>query len=275
MLTIQPKISTNNNYPKLVSFKAEMSAKDKAENRAYEEKVNFYEDQIRDYDEAINDKHTPEPLKKIMKGFRIISEALLEGWAVAWGASKGSKVIKSSVINTASSEFGKKSGTIFKPLIQGIKKTSKNIATALSNGVKAIKDSKFVKNIGKFFTETAEKMNKNSFGKAIVSGIESIGKGFKYIGNKIAQGWNKLANAFKGENASATYDKVSKGTSKVLGTGAGVAGGYSAMTKAEEKEAREAKKATKEEVDTDPVIDEDYDNGLDAAADDLEDDYDD
>lgn len=264
MLTIQPKISAYHHSPKALSFKSNEGIEE--DTKLFEEKTRFYEDQVEEYNEAIKDKHTPEPLKKIMKGFRILSEALLEGWAVAWGTSKGSKVIKSSIITTSGSKIAKEADGILKPITQGFKKSAKNLATAISNGFTHFKNSNFMKSVSNFFSKTAEKLNKNSVGKYVVKTFETIGTGFKIMGQKIGTGWNKMAASFKSENAGKTYDKISKGASKTLGIGAGAAGGYNAIL----REEKTSKKTDKKQ-DDDQVIDEDYDDGLEAALNELED----
>lgn len=261
MLTIQPKISNYHQSQKNLYFRGD----DNDNGRIFEEKVDFYENQIKEYDEAISDKHTPKQLKKIMKCFRIISEALLEGWAVAWGASKGSKLIKSSIVTTADSKTIQKAEGILKPIILGVKKSAKNIAAGIANTFTKIKDSKFMNSVTKFFKNTAEKMNKNSFGRGIVKSFETIGSGLKILGQKISNGWNKLMKACDSKNAGATYDKVTQNASKVLGVGAGAAGGYNAATKAEDRETK------KTEQNNQQIIDKDYNDGLDAALDELED----
>lgn len=266
MLTIQPKISNYQHQPtKALSFKGEQNP----DAAYFEEKIDFYENQIKEYDEAIEDKYTPKPLKKIMKGFRIISEALLEGWAVAWGASKGSKLLKSSIVNTANSKAIHKADGVIKPIIQGVKQSIKNIAKYIANGFTSLKNSKAMKSVSEFFSKTAENLNKNKFGKGVVKCFEAIGSGFKYLGKKISKGWNNIVDACSGKNAEATYDKVTKGTSKVFGVGAGIAGGYNAATNADE---RELKRQERKETTDQQVIDKDYNDGLEAALEDLEDD---
>ena len=97
MLTIQPKITQYSQQRNQISFK-NTEAIGIPDDSFYRDKQNYYENQIREFDELIEDEHTPNAFKKVLKGFRVVSEGLLEGCAVAWGASKGAKVIKSAPI---------------------------------------------------------------------------------------------------------------------------------------------------------------------------------
>ena len=93
MLTIQPNVVNYSNR-KPVHFRggedgASGSILDsEITEDLYNQKSNFYKSQIREFDKSINDEHTPDFMKKVLKTFRIISEALLEGWAVAWGCQQ-------------------------------------------------------------------------------------------------------------------------------------------------------------------------------------------
>lgn len=238
MLTIQPKYTQHS--PVVLSFK---SAEDTAEQR-YETKTKYYEKQVEEFDNMLKDKHTPSSFKKIAKIFKVISEALLEGWAVMWGASKGAKIIKTSVINETTSKVAKEAKHIFSPLLKGLKKTASNITTSMSKGIDNLKQTKFATNLSEKMTKLTEKLDGTTVGHYIVKGLRAIGKFFKAVGRLITLGAKKVAEPFKKTNVEAVYDKVSKATATTLGVGAGAAGAYNAATRPEDSE----KKTTTSEV---------------------------
>lgn len=233
MLTIQPKF-TNYTASKAISFKADGDETSDRE-EFYKEKVDFYKKQAEEFKEMEKDRSNPESFSKIMKVFRVVSEALLEGWAVAWGASKGSKLLKSSVISASKTNFVKGVKDILRPIYKGIKSSGKKIAEAYSNTITKIKTSKFAEKIEKFVNG----MRENPIGKYIVNGFEYIGKGFKFVGKIIKAGAKKLAEPFKGKTKSEVYDKATKFASNTLGFGAGGAGAYNAATDAEKRKAEQ------------------------------------
>ncbi len=234
MLTIQPKITQYSQQRSNVSFKSREDA-GIPDDAFYKEKQAYYEDQIREFDSLIEDEHTPTAFKKVLKGFRVVSEGLLEGCAVAWGASKGAKVIKSAAVKGASSNFTKKAIDILKPIAEGFQSTGSRIWKAMGEKLTTIKASKFVTNLSERFTKVVNKMNENKVGKYVVRGFKAVGKAFKWIGSKIAQGYKFLAGKIKGMNGSEVYDNTANIASKTLGAGAGVAGAYNAATRAEER----------------------------------------
>lgn len=256
MLTIQPNV-VNYSNKRPIHFRGEENGVagslldgDITED-LYNEKSNFYKSQIREFDKSINDEHTPDFMKKVLKGFRIISEALLEGWAVAWGASKGSKVIKSSVVKNVEEVAGKHAQEVLTPFGEKLSKGFKKVGEVVSKGVEKLKTSSFGVAFSEKLAKITEKMNQNSVGKYIVKGFEYIGKGIKAVVNFITK-------PFKGAKASEVYDKATKATSTTLGVGAGAAGAYNATTKVNEKDNQSK------------VADENYDDIGDDFADDYE-----
>ena len=225
MLTIQPSFTTK--PVRKIAFKGEGAESAEAngttaandpsdtENRFYQSKVNHYEQQVKGYEEALEDENTPNMLKRVIKIFKVASEALLEGWAVAWGAKKGANVIKTPLVN---SNFAKGTAKIFKGAGKGLGK----VASAISEGYSKIKATKF--------------MTENSVGKAISSGLGYIEKVFSYIGKKVSQ-WTA---PLKGAKAEAIYDKAANVTSKTFGVGAGAAGAYNAATEGKKPEENDA-----------------------------------
>lgn len=229
MLTVQPKIANYVNS-KPVSFKAlddEMSQNDLRGENYYKEKVDYYSQQVREFENLAQDLTSPPPVRKTMKAFRVVSEALLEGWAVAWGASKGAKILKPS------GKFAKNLKDILRPIYKGFKTSGQKIGEAFTGTVNKIKTSKFAEKLSGF----VDKMRENSVGKYIVKGFEYIGKAFKYVGNLIVKGAKKLVEPFKGKTNGEIYDKASKVASTTLGVGAGAAGAYNAATDKKEKVA--------------------------------------
>lgn len=231
MLTIQPKFTQNVQFSKAnPSFR---SADDSIipSDSYYKSQTNYYENQIKELDDLIDNEHTPNTFKKVLKGFRVASEGLLEGCAVAWGASKGAKVIKSSTMKGFNSKFAQKSIEILKPVVEGFKTTGSEIIKAISGKFAEFKTSKFATNIAENFTKLTEILENNKIGKYVVAGFKAIANGFNWIGSKIAQGTGVLKAKAKSVDGSQLYDKVANVTSKTLGTGAGVAGAYNAAIK--------------------------------------------
>ena len=248
MLTIQPKITQYSQQRNQISFK-NTEAMGIPDDSFYRDKQNYYENQIREFDELIEDEHTPNAFKKVLKGFRVVSEGLLEGCAVAWGASKGAKVIKSAAVKGASSNFTKKATEFAKPIIEGFKTTSGKIWTALSDKASTLKGSKFMTNIAEKFGKFVENMRNNKVGKYIVKGFEAVGKALKWVGGKIAQGFKFITGKAKAVNGSEAYDKAANIASKTLGAGAGVAGAYNAATRADERAEIKTAKVNSDAVD--------------------------
>ncbi len=274
MLTIQPKVV--NLYPKMnqTSFKGgEAAALDIDNDEAlFEKKTQYYKHQINEFDKSLNDKYTPSSFKKVIKIFKVVSEALLEGWAVAWGASKGSKIIKSTVVKEMNSKTAKGLEEVLTPFGKKLKKAGLGIGTAIKNGFQAIKTSKFVTSAGEKLHNLAERMNKNSIGKYVVKGFEYIGKAFKFAADLVTAGYKRAAQLFEGKTASQIYDKATKATSTTLGVGAGAAGAYNAATGKEKVQENKAASINDEVDETivDDVNDEfekDLKKGLDMIED--------
>lgn len=228
MLTVQPKF-TNYVAPKAVSFKADF---DDGED-LYKEKVNYYKKQSAAFKELCEDSSNPDSFKKIIKVFGIASEALLEGWAVAWGASKGSKILKSSIISGSKSKFVKGAGDILKPVYTGIETSAKKISEKTNKLIEKIKTTKFAEKCENF----VEKMRNNTVGKYVVKGFEYVAKAFKYVSNILKSAAKKAVEPLKNKSKSEMYDKTAKVTSNTLGVGAGVAGAYNAATGADKRQA--------------------------------------
>lgn len=236
MLSVQPKF-TQYAAAKQPAFKGLSNPQETPEDRFFEEKTNYYKDQTRAFDEALLNEHTPDAMKKVIKGFKVVSEALLEGWAVAWGASKGMKIIKSTTIKGLNSSFAKHTEDILKPVGEGLKNAGKTFKTKFGNFITNIKTSDFATKTAERFTNMTESMRNNTVGKYVVSGFEAIGKVLKYIGNLAKQGADKVISPLKEMKAGEIYDKAAKVTSTTFGIGAGAAGAYNATMKPEDRKA--------------------------------------
>ena len=166
-----------------------------------------------------------------MKGFAVVAEALLEGWAVAWGASKGAKVLRTPIKNFVNGKFVSHIKDIVKPFNKGIKDSAGKIAEKASEVVEKVKTSKLAEKLVNF----VDKMKENKIGKYVVKGFEYIGKAINYVITKAKKVANKVTEYFKGKSAGQLYDKGAKAASVTMGVGAGAAGAYNAATNAQER----------------------------------------
>ncbi len=228
MLTIQPKFTHYSNT-RQIAFRGEDPSN---EDKIYEEKQKHYAKQVEELDELIQDKHTNKTFKKVLKGSKVVSEGLLEGWAVAWGAHKGAKIVKPSIlVKGADSKLYK----VLSPMFSGIKKGGAKFIEVLSKGVDNVKASKLYTGAAEKLAAITEKLNNHSVGKYVVKAFEYIGKAFKYVGGLVKKGFEAIAKPFKGKTGEELYDKAAKVTSNTMGVGAGAAGAYDAATKDSKK----------------------------------------
>lgn len=228
MLTIQPKFTHYSNT-RQIAFRGEDPSN---EDKIYQEKQEHYKKQVEELDNLMNDKYTNTTFKKVLKGSKVVSEGLLEGWAVAWGAHKGAKIIKPSFIaKGADSKVYK----VLAPIFSGIKKGGSRFVKSISKGIDNIKASKLYTGAAEKLATITEKMNNNSVGKYVVKAFEYIGKALKYVGGLFKQGFEAIAKPFKGKTGEELYDKAAKMTSNTMGVGAGAAGAYDAATKDSKK----------------------------------------
>lgn len=248
MLTVQPKFTNQSSYKTAFRGDNNFITEDK-----YNEKKDYYENQKLEFDKIINDEYVPESMKKGAKAFKVISEGVLEGWAVAWGATTGGKFLKSGFTKLINSKSAKWAEKMFSPISQGIKKSSKNFKTSFTKGVENIKTSKFVTNVSAKLAKAEESLNKTTLGKALVTGIKYIGKAFETVGKFIS----KIGSKIKDFANKMTYEKASKATASTLGVGSGVAGAYSAAR----EEVKKAKNENDEKNDFSSEV-EDYNDDL-------------
>lgn len=203
MLTIQPNFRNT-------AFRGETALIDK---KTYEEKQKYYTQQKREFEEIINDEHVPEPMKKGAKVFKVASEGILEGWAVAWGASKGANMMKSGMVKASASQSAKWIKNILKPVGKALVKLGENISKFASENIDKLAKSEFV-----------QKLDGNKFGHYVVEGCKRLGKLLKSANEGIKNLWTKTV----GKGDGSTYDKAANAVSKTLGVGAGLGGAYNA-----------------------------------------------
>lgn len=200
MLTIQP------NFTRGTAFKGEGLI----DQETYEEKRRFYEDQKEGYDRIINDENIPEGMKKGAKVFRVASEGILEGWAVAWGASHGSKMLKSGFTKFIASDFYKGLKMAAGSIGKIFKKAAGTIADKSAETMQKIKTSEFIQN-----------MDQNKFGHYVIEGLRFVRDCFNFA-------VEKTENLYKRYVKGISYEKASGTVSKTLGVGAGLGGAYNA-----------------------------------------------
>lgn len=210
MLTISPMVTT---YSNKIKFKGEDTAPDYE--TLSQSKVDYYKQQTKELEDLANDTNTPKPAKKLLHGAAVISAALLEGWAVFWGASKLSKVTKIGLMSFKDSKFFGKVKNIFRP--EGrIKSTATKVVDFAKDNIEKLRNSEFAQ---------------KKVGKVAVGAVNLILKAFEYLGKALKAVGSFIAKPFKKNGAEKVYDDVTKGISVTLGVGSGAAGAYSATMK--------------------------------------------
>ena len=213
MLTIQPNFTT---HPvRKIAFKGEGAYA--YDDSMFENKAKYYEDKTKEFDAIINNEKTHPLTKKVIKGFKVISSALWEGWLVAWGAKKGAEVLKSSVISGVGARFVRNAKKVTAPLGKPLRTIGSIISDEAAKYIKRLKASNF--------------MQETSLGKTLTKGLNLLGKGIKYIGTQVSNLFAPLKKA----KADEIYDKTAKTASTILGVGAGAAGGYNAAVNSDKR----------------------------------------
>jgi hypothetical protein len=249
MLTIQPKL-TNASNARPIAFRSNEAVYSEADEGSLRDKADFYEKKVREFDETIGDSKAPKFLKKMAKGFRVISEALFEGWLVAWGATKGSNVMKSAVVTGLNSRVATRAKSFVSPLGKMFKEGMAFVGEKLSN----IRNLKSVVSFVNSVNSKIERLDKTSVGHYIVEAGRFVKSGF----NRVAKSFENFGNRVKAMNVEQAYDKVAKTTSTTLGVGAGIAGAYNSATNAEERKAEQEKEANSKVIDNDVENFDDY-----------------
>ncbi len=196
MLNVQPNFTTSAYKP---VFRGE---KDFLTEDAVNEEKDFYARQIDGFNEIIDDEYMPSGMKKAAKVLRIISEGILEGWAVAWGAKKGLNFLKSSSVKTINSNTYKKAAEILQPTRDYAAKILKNVKKYAVKKLGLLKKSKFAK---------------SNFSQYVVK---------QY--NKLKTVAEPYITKIKEKTTNITYEKATNATATVLGVGSGATGAINA-----------------------------------------------
>jgi hypothetical protein len=261
MLTIQPKFThLSNSRP--IAFRSEGSVDNEVDEGSLKTKADFYERKVREFDETLGDTKAPKTLKTMAKVFKVVSEALFEGWLVAWGATKGSNVVKSAILSGMNGKTASRAKNLVKPVGKYFNKAVTFVGEKFAKIQNSEKVLKFVDKANSII----DRLDKNTVGHYVVQGAKIIGKGVKAVFDFVSGLVKKAKNPVKDMSAGQIYDKVTKVTSTTLGVGAGVAGAYNSATNAEARKAAEQNKnVNTEEFDSDEakVADEIDDEGFD------------
>jgi hypothetical protein len=254
MLTIQPNFTHAANTKPLAFRAAETLDADES---TLKEKANFYQTKMKEFDETLNDTKAPKTLKTMAKVFKVVSEALFEGWLVAWGATKGSNVVKSAVISGINSKAAARAKNLVTPLGEYFNKAVSFVGenfTKLRNSEKVVK---FISDIN----SKIEILDKSRIGHYVVEGAKTLKKGVSAVAGFVGGLVKKVKNPIKDMNAEQVYDKATKVTSTTLGVGAGIAGAYNSATNAEARKAAQEKEEVQEKFDNiDEGFEEDFVN---------------
>ncbi|MBD5402643.1 hypothetical protein HDR58_07585 [bacterium] len=240
MLTIQPNFTQYS--AKNTTFRGVATLDEKT----YNEQRAFYERQKQEFEDLINDDHIPESGKKIMNLFKIVSEGVLEGWAVLWGATKGAKAIKSFAGKIANGKAAKWATEVLKPITKGVSDTGSKIAESVKNKITDIQASKTMTTISDKFTEIISKIDDNKIGHSIL-------ETFRYVNKKLNPFNKDTLKKITEPLKNTTYDGVAKATATTLGVGSGLAGAYNAARKVETKNSY---KNDDSRIETDELADE-------------------
>ncbi len=251
MLSIQPSI-TNQTIRKAPVFKGDTSS-NTIDEHLYESKRDYYEGQKNEFESILNDERTVKPLKDIARVFKVISEILFEGWAVAWGASKGAKFVKSSVVGGINSNVGKGIKNVLKPLGKGIVAAGEKIAQYAQATVKYVKATPTYAKFQKNAAEIIEKMDNNKYGKIALKALNTIYNGVEEVAGWVVKPFKKFAASLKNTSFDAAYDKAAKATSTTLGVGAGATCGYNEVMHPERANVNEQEETEKVAEDRNDV----------------------
>ncbi len=209
MLSIQPNFTIQKKSFKPV-FRGEKEHESFWTEDRYNEEKDFYEKQIDGFNDILNEEYMPNSLKKAAKVLRIISEGILEGWAVAWGAKKGLNFMKNTTTRTLNSKNYARAKEILSPAKEGLVKVGNNLKEFGAEKLKALSEKEFVQKMTnpiKNFFENKE------FGKYIAKQYNSLKEGLGTFKGKIKEQINKI-----------TFEKATNITAATLGVGSGTMG---------------------------------------------------
>ena len=197
MIKVQPNFISKSAYKPAFRAQEEYFTQDK-----FDEEKDFYEQQIEGFNDIIDDKYVPSGIKKAAKVLRIISEGILEGWAVAWGAKKGINFLKSSGAKAINSNFYKKSAEILNPAKEGLAKVFANFKEFAVAKLAKLGETKF---------------GQSEFTKFIKKQYDNIKVVLKPIRDKVLEKTGKI-----------TFEKATNIAAATLGVGSGTAGAVNA-----------------------------------------------
>lgn len=206
MLKIQPNLTVK------TAFKPSFRSNDEEflTQERFDEEKDFYEKQIDGFDEIIDDKYIPSGMKKAAKVLRIISEGILEGWAVAWGAKKGINFLKHSGTKTLNSNTYKKVAEIMSPAKDGVLKVMSNLKEFAAKELAKLGETKF---------------GQSKFAKFAKDQYANIKVVCSNIKDKVLEKTGKI-----------TFKKARNIASATLGVGSGVAGTLNAALRENQAE---------------------------------------
>lgn len=250
MLSIQPNF-TNQAIRRSPVFKGEYDTAPTPEEKYYESKTNYYEGQMNDFENLLNDDRTIKPLKKIAGVFKVISEVLFNGWAVAWGASKGARFVKSSVVSGVNSDFAKSAKNVIKPLGKLIVSAGEKAAGLAKSAVEFVKGTKGYAKLNEGLSALVTKMDGNKYGKIVLNVLGKIRDGIVAATNIVLKPLKNFAANVKNTPFDTAYDKVAKATSTTLGVGAGAASGYNEIVHPENAKIEDENKIVEDEIPDD------------------------
>lgn len=212
MLTIQPRFTQQ--ASRTVPFRGN---EEYLNEETYNQKKSYYQRQKEGFEEILNDENVPAGMKKGAKIFKVVSEGILEGWAVTWAATKGGKILKSTFVKALNSKFAKWTAEMLSPVGKGLKTSAQKFMESLSNKTTDLKQSKLVNKL-------LENLNKTKAGQFVLNAAKTVGKGLKTALTFVKNLGQKIISPLK----DLTYDKAAKATARTLGVGSGLAGAYSA-----------------------------------------------
>lgn len=241
MLTIQPNFTTKPvskvafGHSGATAFSVETP-----EDEYYNDKTNFYKKQSKEFDNIIEDDRTPEFLRKMGKAFKIGSEVLFQGWLVAWGASKGAKFLKSSVISGVSSDSAKAAMKTAGKVTDGIQKAAGFLFEKAGKVVERVKTTPAYMNFAQKFENLVKRLDENKYGQYAMAAFRAIGSGIKKVAGYIKKPFVAAGEKLKNADFSTAYDKTAKAASTTLGVGAGATCAYDEIVHPENQAAEEA-----------------------------------
>lgn len=241
MLTIQPNFTTQ--HTNKIPFRGKEDPVFKVEtpeDEFYNKQTSFYEKQKQEFEDLLDDERTPKFLKKLGKAFKIGSEVLFQGWLVAWGASKGAKFVKSSVISGVNSNAAKSAMKTAGKFTDSIKNAAGFLFEKAGKAVSDIKSTQTYMNFAQKFENLVKRLDENKYGHYVMAAFGTIGSGIKkavgIIKEPFVKHYVKLSEKMKNTDFGTVYDKTAKAASTTLGVGAGATCAYDEIVHPEKQD---------------------------------------